>query len=425
MSVKPSLSNSVWSVIATCLAAGLFSVSFPTPVCRAQNVTITGSYDVTQNLDALYSGSGERTAEVSAAGTVDVPASQGVGVHADNFGFWTLTNGGVVRGDSGVSLGLGGSVTNQNEILGRSLNGAGIYLANGGYVNTVVNESAATITGGSTGTVGVIGVNLLSSSPTSVVDNSGVIRAYGDGVSSRGTAVLLNGGGDVTNQVGGVITGGYGSTSGLGVYLFGPGTVENSGSIAGNNYQGIAIVGNGTVTNHTGGSITANGATIGVNISGGTGTITNEADATITGGRNGVVISGTGSVDNSGTISGLDAGYYGVRFSNTAAGAYTTSVANGGTISGGAAGVSVRFMPGSGTSTATNTVNNSGTIAATGGTGTGLLIEGNGAFANQITNSGTITGYRGIDLTGLGSDTLTNTGTISGTCGTAVDLSGG
>ncbi|MEN6337380.1 MAG: hypothetical protein ABFE01_24250 [Phycisphaerales bacterium] len=129
-----------------------------------------------------------------------------------------------------------------------------------------------------------MGVNLISSSPTSVVDNSGQILAYGDG-GSRGTAVLLNGGGTVTNRAGGVLTGGYGGTSGLGVYLFGPGTVENSGSITGNNYQGVAIQGTGTIVNHSGGSITANGATIGAWITGGTGTVANEADATITGGR--------------------------------------------------------------------------------------------------------------------------------------------
>ncbi|MEN6576185.1 MAG: autotransporter domain-containing protein [Phycisphaerales bacterium] len=405
-----------------------FLFSLPIPVCRGQNVTITGSYDVTQNLDTLYSGTGDRTALVSSGGAVDIPASQGDGVYAANLGLWTLTNAGIVRGDNGVYLGLGGSVTNQNEILGRSLNKAGIYLANGGGANTVVNESGGTITAGSSSSVGGIGVNLLSSSPTSVVNNSGSIYAYGDGVSSRGTAVLLNGGGTVTNQAGGSIIGGYGGTTGIGVYSLGVGMVYNNGEITGNNYQGVLIAGGGTVTNRSGGSITANGATIGVNITGGTGAVTNEADATITGGRNGVVISGTGSVDNYGTITGVDASYYGVRFSNTTAGTYETDVRNWGTISGGAAGVSVRFMPGSGTSTATNGVVNEGTITATGVTGTGLSIEGNGEFLNHIINRGTITGARGILIdqgaTGDFVTQLINTGTIQGTTNPGLEIRG-
>jgi hypothetical protein len=425
MSKVESCRTSSSRTVFACLIVGSVFLSLGVPVCRGQNVTITGSYNATQNLDVLYSGSGDRTAQVSALGTVDVPAGLGNGVHADNFGFWTLTNAGIIRGDSGVSLGLGGVVTNQNEILARALNGSGVFLANGGGLNTVVNESAGTITAGISASVGGIGVNLVSSSAASIVDNSGRIYAYGNGASSRGTAVVLNGGGTLVNHAGGVITGGYGGTSGLGAYLFGPGTVENSGSITGNNYQGVAITGNGTVINHTGGSIAANGATIGVWLTGGTGSVVNEAGASVTGGRNGVVISGNGSVDNYGTITGLDASYYGVRFSNTAAGTYTTSVTNGGTISGGAAGVSIKFVPTSGVSTATNTLDNTGTIVATGPAGTGLSIEGNGEFTNQITNSGTITGYRGILLTGLGSDVVANSGTIIGTGGTAVDLSGG
>ncbi len=425
--VKSCRTSSARAVFACLIVGSVFS-SLGVPVCRGQNVTITGSYNATQNLDVLYSGSGDRTAQVSALGTVDVPAGLGNGVHADNFGFWTLTNAGIIRGDNGVSLGLGGLVTNQNEILARALNGSGVFLANGGGLNTVVNESAGTITAGISASVGGIGVNLVSSSAASVVDNSGRIYAYGNGTSSRGTAVVLNGGGTLVNRAGGVITGGYGGTSGLGAYLFGPGTVDNSGSITGNNYQGVAITGNGTVINRAGGSIAANGATIGVWLTGGTGSVVNETGASVTGGRNGVVISGNGSVDNYGTITGLDASYYGVRFSNSNAGTFDTSVRNWGAISGGAAGVSVKFVPGSGTSAAHNIVINEGTITATGAAGTGLSIEGNGAFTNQIINNGTISGSRGILLdqgaTGAFANQIINNGTVQGTTNPGLDIRG-
>lgn len=473
MNVKRSVHiTSLSAVLLYAASVSLLSSAFMTP-CLAQGVGISGSHTTTRNLDVLYPGSGDRTAYVGSDAVVDVPSGLGDAIYSANIAPWTVTNTGVVRGDNGIYLGLGGSVINQNEILGRALNKAGIFMANAGGTNSVTNESDGLITGGTSSAVGGIGVNLLSSGPTSLVDNSGRIYAYGDGVSSRGTAVLLNGGGTVTNRATGIIAGGYGSTTGIGVYIFGAGSVDNSGTITGNNYQGVNIAGGGSVVNRSGGSITGNGATIGVWISGGAGTVTNETGGIITGGRNGVVISGSGTVTNDGTIIGQNASYYGVRFSNSAASTFSTAVDNTGNISGGAAGVSIRFMPSSGTSNAANMIVNTGTISATGAGGTGLAIEGNGTFVNQINNEGTISGVRGVlidpgatgaftnEITnsgtiqgstnaglevraagevtntgtiegdtgvlfaGSGADTLSNSGTITGTGGTAVDMGGG
>lgn len=412
----------------------------------SQTVTIEGSQTTSRNLDTLYNaqgGTGDRTALVSSGATVDVPLNSGNGIHADNFGYWTLTNAGMIRGDQGVYLGLGGAVTNEGEITARQLNGSGIYLMNGGFVNRVTNTATGIITGGTSSSNGGYGISVLCGASTpGVVDNSGQIYAYGNGTNSLGSAVLVNGGGSVINRAGGIITGGYGGTTGIGVYIFGAGSVENYGQITGHNYQGVIISGGGTVTNRTGGVITANGATIGVNMSNATGnTVINETGATITGGRNGVVISGSGTVTNAGTITGVDAGYYGVRFSNTASGTYTANVTNSGSISGGAAGLSVNFSNAS--SVATNTFNNSGTITAT--NGYGLWIQGTGAFTNTINNEGTITGttfganintgsmsnsgtiqgQTGISFTGSGADTLVNSGIINGSAGNAVLMGAG
>lgn len=412
---------SSWIKRTSLVLAVLFLTNL-SPHTRAQTVVIDGSYNTTQNLDTLYPGDGERTALVASPAVVDVPAASGDGVHAAHFGFWTLTNDGIVAGNNGVYLGLGGTVTNNNEITGRGAGQAGIYLANGGGTNSVVNTSTGTITGGSAGVV-AYGINSATTDGSSFVDNSGRIYAYGN------NAVILTGGGTVTNHVGGIITGGYGNTSGLGVYLFGPGTVDNSGAITGNgNSQGVAIMGTGTVVNRSGAHITGNGATIGVWISGGTGTVVNEGDARITGGRNGVVISGSGTVTNDGVIEGLDAGYYGIRFSNTNAGTYTTTVTNSGIVSAGGTGLSIRFVPGAGTSDATNTITNTGIISTTGNTGAGVSIEGNGAFTNQITNTGIISGPRGILLdqgaTGAFANQVTNTGIIEGTASPALEVRG-
>ncbi len=420
----------------------IFVLLLPVSPGYTQTVTIEGSWTTTRNLDTLYGGSGDRTALVASGAVVDVPLNSGNGVHADNYGYWTLTNSGTVRGDQGVYLGLGGSVTNEGEITARKLTGAGIYLMNGGYVNRVTNTATGIITGGTSSSNGGYGIALLSGVSTpGEVDNSGRIYAYGNGTNSLGGAVLVNGGGSVINRTGGIITGGYGGTTGIGVYIFGNGSVENYGQITGNNYQGVVISGTGTVTNRTGGTITANGATIGVNITGTTGTVTNETGATITGGRNGVVISGTGTVTNAGTITGLDANYYGVRFSNANAGTYTTSVTNSGTITGGAVGLSVNLS--SASAVANNTITNSGTISAT--NGSGIMIQGTGNFTNTITNSGSITGTTfgvninsgnltnngtiqgptGVSFTGSGADTLVNSGIISGSGGNAVLMGAG
>ena len=198
-------------------------------------------------MDVIYGdqgGTGERTALVAPGAVVDVPSAGGPGVYGSTAGgYWTLTNSGIVRGDQGVYLCLGGSVTNEGEITARALNDAGVYLANGGYVNRVTNTSTGIITGGTSFSNGGFGVNILSGAANpSVVDNSGRIFAYGNGTDT-GSAVLLNGGGSVINRAGGIITGGYGGTKGSGVYIVGNGSVENSGQITGNNYQSVLITG--------------------------------------------------------------------------------------------------------------------------------------------------------------------------------------
>jgi hypothetical protein len=470
---------------------------------QAQSVIISDTQVTTQNL-ILSPPATEKTAAVTSTGQVDVAGFNGI--YALDSG-WSLTNDGIVRGSSGVYMNVGGSVTNRGEITGRSA--YGLFF---GGSSVLTNETTGVITGGTSSAAGT-GVYLFGGDTAIAIDNSGRIQAYGNGATAGNAISILNNGvlglgsGSVINRAGGWITGGFGSTSGVGismttntasvdnagtitgngsaghgiylntsatalssatvqnrvggvitgggnngtgvgVYIIGTGNVDNSGTITGNGaQQGVYIQGKGTVTNRSGGAITGIGATIGVNITGipagGEGKVTNEAGATITGGNNGVVISGSGTVVNEGEILGNNPGFYGLRFSNSAAGTYTTDVTNKGNIFGGGVGLSINFSNAG--AKATNKINNTGTIKGTGAGNSGITIQGTGVFTNTITNSGTIagsaygaqlnsgsmtnsgaiTGSTGVQFTGGGDDALTNMGAISGSGGTAVDMGGG
>jgi uncharacterized protein with beta-barrel porin domain len=195
-----------------------------------------------------------------------------------------------------------------------------------------------------------------------VYANAGTVTNAGSITGTRGPGVYLQGGGSVTNSVGGVISGGsYGVK-----VLNSPGTVINYGSIAGNTQAGVELRAGGSVTNQVGGVITG-----GVNIS-------------------------LGTVINSGSITG--SGVY----------VYTNGVItnqNGGTISGGFDGVHVR---------GNGTVTNAGTI--TGGFRSGVYVY-NGSVTNKAGGliRGATTGiYIGDAFSGSGAGTVTNAGTITG-----------
>jgi len=137
-------------------------------------------------------------------------------------------------------------------------------------------------------------------------------------------AVILSGGGGVTNAAGGVISGSNG------VYLRGvAGAVVNAGSINAATGDGVALGAGGSVSNNAGGDIS--GHAVGVAVYGASGTVT-----------------------NAGTISGSG---YAVKFSN--GGTDRLVVDPGGTFVGGAAG-------GSGSNTLELAAGGAGTIGGIG-----------------------------------------------------------
>jgi outer membrane autotransporter protein len=212
------------------------------------------------------------------------------------------------------------------------------------------------------------------------------LSAAGSSVVNRGTissasteAMVLAGGGAVTNQAGATITGpATGNAIQIGTSTSGAGTVSNASTI------------NGPTTLEFGGSVT--------NLS------TGQMLAT-TSGANAVSVRRGDSrlVENYGLISSTGAGFAaGAILQN---GASTVNNYAGATITGTYNGIYT-------TGSAPLTLNNDGTISSTGPNAFAYAVEA--STDATIVNSGTIqsTSSAGIFLGGAGS--ITNTGTISG-----------
>jgi T5SS/PEP-CTERM-associated repeat protein len=182
-------------------------------------------------------------------------------------------------------------------------------------------------------------------------------------------------------------------------------TIVNSGSLAAPLYSGIYLYHGGLVTNTSTGSISGFD---GVNITGGSGTVVNSGRITGSSPTSiGVLLADGGSVtnQNAGTISG----YTGVDLT---AGGTVTNTATA-SITGVYEGI---FITGG-----TGSVVNQGRISDTGAQGIGIELGSAGAITNAA--SAVVTGTEfGIELSAGG--TLTNAGSITGSSGTAVVFGG-
>ena len=330
---------------------------------------------------------------------------------------WTVTNQGSLKGDTyGVILDTRSTVTNAGVIYGNS--NAALYLVAGG---NVTNTSAGSITTGG----GLYGVKLggpggVSNAGTiagadfgvsivgvgSVV-NTGNISGASVGVYLRAAAGTLTNSGNVTTQGaghaaqlsnGGMISnqaGGYMGGGSVGALIQGAsGSVVNQGSITGSNY-GVGLQAGGNVTNLAGGNIAGyyvlgnatfnQGGAAGVYAKTVPATITNAGN--ITGAGYGVFLASGGNVTNSagGAITG--SGKYGfgpVGYNNAHNGAIGVLVT-------GAAGA----------------VTNTGAIY---GSGYGVKLGAGGTVTNNA--GGNISGSEGVRLSNGG--TVANAGTIVG-----------
>jgi hypothetical protein len=302
-------------------------------------------------------------------------------------------------------------------------NGAAVYAAAAAQSLALYNEGRIVAAGTVQGVHEGVDLGLL-------ISNTGTISAVADGIVLQGTGPVFNSGTilssgsvaiqgnaglQVTNAIGGQISGygvgikaasatitNYGTVQGTStvstaVYLNGGGdngTVSNYGLLSAA-YFGVQFRDSGTLTNR--GTIASTGR-YGVRFDGATASITNSGTIT---GNNALRVAGDGTVSNTGHIVGLNA----VAILGTASlvnlatidATYGTGVSlgSGGTVSNAAAGV----------------------ITATRYAGINV-----GGGASTITNEGTISGYTGINFTGAGasSQTVIDSGTIIGSGGAAI-----
>lgn len=387
-----------------------------------QVVATTGAITVDSNGTVAVSGGGAAGVHArSGSGGIDVAVNAitatGGGANAVD-----LASSGV--GDIALDVNGAVSVAGTGQFAGASLNGSG---------DLAVHVAAA---GSLTGS----GSGLVSQRGALVLDNAGTIRGNGTranisavpeaGVRVQSSAVIQNSG-TISGHDYGIVTTQLGTPNPAGGTSFAWFSLDtqltNSGTIRGDNDDGVALYGGGTVRNS--GRIeglagaTADGIQLqwypGVDSGRAQiGTIVNEAAGQISGVRYGIILAGGGTIDNAGTIEGGTTGV--VLVSQNFAGK-TGDLTNSGTI---------RSRDGSGVllDLASASLVNSGRIDAgnlgvdargdLSLTNSGVIVSAGyavqSANALQLDNSGSITSNGGSAIVAAQGGTITNRGTIFG-----------
>lgn len=356
----------------------------------------------------------------------------------------TIVNSGTIAGGTG-GAGVGGegvvvfglidtfSVTNSGDIRGGASDG--VY-ANTTAAGTVVVDNGADgeISGGASGVHVELGAATITNARTIRGDggNLGFDAPPDAGITLSGGVSSVTNSGTISGERFGITTANYfdpatGQLTGLAVDT----TVVNTGTIIGDNDDGVRLIGGGSVTNS--GTIEgrvedfADGISMFAYTSQAnedySARVTNEAEGEIAGARFGVILSGGGDVVNAGSITGVVGGIF---IQGTALNSdpdedrsgLTASVVNSGTIVGsgpqnalGAArnGYGVGF----GSDMSTATLDNSGTIISEQSAG---VAHGSRADAT-VTNreDGVIIGATaGVIADATGKLDLVNAGSITG-----------
>jgi uncharacterized protein with beta-barrel porin domain len=379
----------------------------------------SGTYNVNSNsiLTSALSATISTTAPtvtITNSGTISTTNASGRAINLagpNNTRDITLTNNAgavITSADDAFRINFaptGGTIT-VNNVGTIQTTGGGQALdfdAVAGNATVIINNLAS-------GVLKSFGQDAIRPGQGAVVTNAGLIFSDGapnnsfDGVDWQGRS------GTVNNQATGTISGlRHGITSDIAV------NVANAGTILGRNGSGIGSDGTGTVVN--------------------TGTITGQWDGVATNGDgDGVDIDLIGSVTNSGTIQGLsatgvDSGGRPNSAEGIAIGGGTIVNNAGATVFGAGNAILINHDTNvGGVADGATTITTAGTIRAGGGRAIQLV----GAFADTITNSGTITGGTAgaIDM-GDGNDTLNLltgsviTGTVDGGAGTDAIVLGG
>ncbi|MBK6412442.1 autotransporter domain-containing protein [Sphingopyxis sp.] len=380
-----------------------------------------------------------------------------------------LTNRGLIVGNASMGVAFNGlaaaTLANSGTIAGNG--GDGVFSsAAGDAVTTITNGADGTITGSQSGVhvdlgglaldnVGTIRGNGGNPGTNAAPDAGVTISGAGNSITNSGTISGLRFGITTAN----VFNAATGQLEGLAVDT----SVVNSGTIIGENDDGVRLIGGGSVENSGEIRGLAGDFTDGISMFAYTAqakedygaSVSNADGGEISGTRFGIILSGGGDLDNAGEIAGVVGGVFiqGTAI-NTDPGedrsGLTASVVNTGTITGtgpqqslGSSGNGYGLGFGSDMSAAT--LDNSGTIASEqsvgvlhgsladlsitnreGGVITGATsgIYGSAGGTLAINNAGTIRGegtYDGFDAVpdagvtiGTASSSVTNSGTISG-----------
>lgn len=327
-----------------------------------------------------------------------------------------VENSGQITGsqNDGIRLFGGGSVINSGSI--RGLSGSltdGVSM----LASALTPGEAVTLDNAAGGTIAGARFGAILTGP-STIDNAGAISGGEAAIAVQSDPIL---GGKAAIRNGGTLTGGDGVTFGG---ILEQASLDNSGTITGTARHGVVNDQPGVlvVDNRDGGQITGARSAIVARFGGVT--VNNEgvirgngADAGNTTPDGGVVLlAGTSSIVNSGTISGATFGivtdaYYNPETDSFESNAGATSIRNSGTIIG-ENNDGIRLMGG-------GTVVNSGTIRGMSGSLTdGVSMLASALRPGEIVSldnaaSGLITGDRfGAILSGP--SIITNAGTISG-----------
>ena len=265
---------------------------------------------------------GVGTANVNNSGTVDYFTSfNTVGTaNVDNSG--SIGDGLIFTKTTSANVTNSGSIvaTNTPDVVGTTQ-------------DAVYSEAALTLTNTATGSIDGFVSGIRSNGASLTLDNAGTIRGNGDQAfraNSAGGVVLQGGPGFITNS--GLISGQqFGITT---IYVTNDpvlglaigSTVDNSGSIIGDNNDGVRLIGGGSVTNsgniegradgdvfnYNNSVLSADGVSMfaydGQDPSTFAASVTNAAGGQILGNRFGVIFSNGGTVDNSGLILGYRSG---------------------------------------------------------------------------------------------------------------------
>ncbi len=318
------------------------------------------------------------------------------GVDFQDVGAGTVNNfatGTITGARHGIAGKQNITVTNAGTITG--VLGSGINLDTLSGTTTITNQAGGTITGNAAGTTDgdSIDVDFLVN-----IDNAGTIRALGTSNSGSLTEALAIGGGTVVNRAGGLITSAQraitADDSNLG-NAFGATTIDNSGTITGDNGQAIAITGTfaDTLTNRgtiNGSVVLGDGADIFNNVAGSTNS------STIDGGN------GADTVNLLGTGAGTLVGATGFETLNVQSGSWTLaeteSYLSGVTV---ASGSTLRL--GSGGTT--------GDLVASTLADNGTLVFNR---SNLLLFTTAISGSGSVELRGTGRTQLTGVNTYAG-----------